>query len=731
MHSADQVLLFAEILVFVILMLQVLLRWRTEDAEEYLVIYLGLSVIPTLLWLTQLTVDVTFLPSPEIISVWARIVPVVGFSALTMAFVHQTRYAVGWLLGGVGLFAVLVTLQLGVLPQIPQATTVVYAILWTLALSGATIALLLTYRQRTSPLHRNRLRYWLVVLALLVAAEGVSLVTGFSARIANRALNWAAAGMATYVVLQVHPPDLKTLARQGLRLLALTLVLGVALFGILIAVQTARWTSLSRNETILLTGVVAIVTAFLLPVLWNLSQRTLGRLLFGADYDAREVVRHYSQSVSNILDIDRLAAIAFEVVCTVFDAERGAMLLVQNAGEGRSTVLPIRGRGDVPTHLGEVETFGILMNQFGQSGSPITQYDIDVLPAYRNIPDSERQWLNELKVELYVPIRSQGEVIGLLALGPKRSGESYRQDDLNLLSTLADQTVAALNNAKLVQDLRRLNLDVSRLNTELSSMNRTKTDFINIASHELRTPLSQISGYSQILGDELASDSSLINFVEGLIRGSKRLTEIVDVMLDVSQLDAGVLILHRTPVPISQAVEKAVDEWRSALEERGHSLEIDDLEALPPVEGDEARLQQIFKELISNAIKSTPDGGRIEIRGRTHTRRSGQYVEVTVTDNGIGIDPEDQYKIFDKFYRTGDLMKHSTGKAKFKGAGTGLGLSLVKGIVDAHGGRIWVESPGHDEKSCPGSSFHVLLPLRPSTYNPTMAKTMISPDLED
>jgi signal transduction histidine kinase len=136
-------------------------------------------------------------------------------------------------------------------------------------------------------------------------------------------------------------------------------------------------------------------------------------------------------------------------------------------------------------------------------------------------------------------------------------------------------------------------------------------------------------------------------------------------------------------------------------------------------------LQQVFSQLISNAIKSTPNGGHIEIIGRTHTESNGQFVQVTVKDNGIGIDPADQHRIFDKFYRTGDLMKHSTGKTKFKGAGTGLGLSLAKGIVDAHGGRIWAESPGHDEQTCPGSSFHVLLPLRPLAYNPAMAETMV------
>jgi len=136
-------------------------------------------------------------------------------------------------------------------------------------------------------------------------------------------------------------------------------------------------------------------------------------------------------------------------------------------------------------------------------------------------------------------------------------------------------------------------------------------------------------------------------------------------------------------------------------------------------------LQQVFSQLINNAIKYTPDGGTLEISGQVHAESNGLFVEAIVKDNGIGIDPDDQHRIFDKFYRTGDLMKHSTGKTKFMGAGPGLGLSLVKAIVDAHGGRVWAESPGHDEEDCPGSSFHVLLPLQRPGFDPAMVTTMV------
>jgi signal transduction histidine kinase len=726
MQNTDQILLFTEVLIYVILALQVLFHRHTDEVEEYLVGFLVLAIIPTLLWLVQLSMGTYYLPPVEIIAPWTGLVSVLAFGVLTAAFVRQPRrIVVWWLLISVVLFSIVVVLQYGWLGQLPVTVNAVQTVVWALAMVSATIVVFMTYRRQTSPLHRNRLRYWSVALALLVVAEGLLLAPSFSTQIASRVLVWMAAGLVTYVILQTHPPDLQTLVRQSLRFLILTGLLGLVFFGILVSVRMTNWPDLMERDILLLAGVIAAVMAILVPGLASLLGRVLDRILFGSIYNEQEVVRHYSQSVSNILDLDQLATVAFDVISDVFNLERGALLLTQHTGAGYSTILPVRGRGNTPTQLIEVETFGALMNHFRQSGAPLTQYDVDVLPAYRRIPHDERQWLSQLQMELYVPIHSQGEVIGLLALGPKHSGEAYRGNDLNLLSTLANQTVVALANAQLVQDLRRLNLDVSRLNTELEAMNRTKTDFISIASHELRTPLSQVSGYSQMLAEEVGPKSPLYGYVEGMRKGTNRLTEIVDVMLDVSRLDAGGLVLNRTPVTISRIVERATGEWKSALTERGHKLATDGLDSLPMLEGDIERLQQVFSQLISNAIKSTPDGGLIEVIGHTYTESSGQFVEVIVKDNGIGIDPADQHKIFDKFYRTGDLMKHSTGKTKFKGAGTGLGLSLVKGIVDAHGGRIWVESLGHDEQTCPGSSFHVLLPLRGPSYNPAMAETMI------
>ena len=144
--------------------------------------------------------------------------------------------------------------------------------------------------------------------------------------------------------------------------------------------------------------------------------------------------------------------------------------------------------------------------------------------------------------------------------------------------------------------------------------------------------------------------------------------------------------------------------------------------------GDNERLYQAFRNLISNAIKYTPDGGKVDVDGR----KLPGFIEVTISDTGIEIDPEDHSLIFEKFGRLGNVSLHSSGKTKFKGGGPGLGLPITKGIVQAHGGSIWVESSGYSEIDCPGSTFHVLLPIRKTPPDSKSAK-LFSPliDMEN
>jgi signal transduction histidine kinase len=189
---------------------------------------------------------------------------------------------------------------------------------------------------------------------------------------------------------------------------------------------------------------------------------------------------------------------------------------------------------------------------------------------------------------------------------------------------------------------------------------------------------------------------------------------IVEDIIDVSLIDTEVLTLNLEMTPLHAIVEMACSDQIEAAKDRHLEIAVKDLSDLPYIEVDALRLHQVFGNIIGNAIKYTPDGGTVEVSARKLESQEEEpvFVEVVVTDTGVGIDLEEQERIFDKFYRVESPDLHSSSKTRFMGAGPGLGLAIAKGIVEAHGGRIWVESPGFDPESCPGSQFHILLPIR-------------------
>jgi signal transduction histidine kinase len=162
------------------------------------------------------------------------------------------------------------------------------------------------------------------------------------------------------------------------------------------------------------------------------------------------------------------------------------------------------------------------------------------------------------------------------------------------------------------------------------------------------------------------------------------------------------------PVHLHRTIDLAVRQLEQALADRQLTLVTRNLDDLPVIEADSTRLHQIFKQLVGNAIKYTPDGGQIMISGTDAPAMN--RVVITVEDTGVGIAPEDREKIFETFFRTGDSARHSTGRTKFMGAGPGLGLAIVKGLVEAHGGQVKAESPGFDLQNLPGSKFIITLP---------------------
>lgn len=298
------------------------------------------------------------------------------------------------------------------------------------------------------------------------------------------------------------------------------------------------------------------------------------------------------------------------------------------------------------------------------------------------------------------------------------------QDALDLLSTITPIYTYGLEKVARLETEARVTYITNELvevRQTLEKLDRSKSNFISVAAHELKTPLTLIEGYAAMMRDLVFQNGNnqIDILLSGINTGISRLREIIDDMIDVSLIDNDLLSLNLQPIMVSQILLLLQHELESVIQERYQKLEISNFPGSETwIYADAERLYQALKNVISNAIKFTPDKGTITIDGRSLPG----FIEIAIADTGIGISAENQSRIFEKFGQTERVNLHSSGKTKFKGGGPGLGLPITRGIIEAHGGTIWVESPGYDEKNCPGSTFHILLPVRTERIDPKIVK---------
>lgn len=255
---------------------------------------------------------------------------------------------------------------------------------------------------------------------------------------------------------------------------------------------------------------------------------------------------------------------------------------------------------------------------------------------------------------------------------------------------------------------------------ETDKLEELKGTFVTVAAHELKTPLTVIEGYTNMLKIELpeATHPREALMMRGIESGVVRLRTLIEDMIDVSLIEIDLLRLDFQPVWLPRLLDIVESECRDAVRARRLTLEIK-RNTLPikPIIGDPERLMKAFQKVLMNAVKYTPDGGRITIYARTMS----EFVDIVIEDTGIGIAPENLDLIFEKFSAVSDPAYHSSSKIKFKGGGAGLGLVIAKGIIESHGGSLWAESPGADEEKMPGSRFHFMIPSRDATTGEGMA----------
>jgi signal transduction histidine kinase len=294
-----------------------------------------------------------------------------------------------------------------------------------------------------------------------------------------------------------------------------------------------------------------------------------------------------------------------------------------------------------------------------------------------------------LRASLAVPLLREDRIVGALVVRRKSTGE-FRPEVVELMKTFATQSVLAIQNARLFREIE----DKSR---QIEAANRHKSEFLANMSHELRTPLNAIIGFSEVLGERLFGElnEKQAEYTQDILTSGQHLLSLINEILDLSKVEAGRMELEAASFDLPLAIDNARTFVRERATKHGITVDVDIDQRLGDFVGDERKIKQILLNLLSNAVKFTTEGGRIRI----DARQSDEAVEISVSDTGTGIAPDDLPKIFEEFRQVGSDYAHKT-------EGTGLGLTLAKKFVELHGGKIWVES-----EVGKGSTFIFTLPI--------------------
>jgi signal transduction histidine kinase len=390
-----------------------------------------------------------------------------------------------------------------------------------------------------------------------------------------------------------------------------------------------------------------------------------------------------SVTLNSTLNLDDLLQFIIETAADVLDCESVSILLYD---EKNTRLVFAAATGSDPKRLADIPVplENSLAGEVYMTNQPRILADMQGNPRhYDSVAMKVGFKVNNL---LGVPMRVRGRPTGVLEALNKRSG-CFDDSDTDILSVLASQAAVAIHNARLVKALREAY-------NEISAADHLKTNFLALASHELRTPLGIIIGYASFLQEESPGEFS--EHAKQVLNAAMQMRTLVDAMTNLNMLRSREMVMHRLVVPVQKIIKNAWGEVQKLADAKNLQVTLNLPSASLPVKCDPEKLTTAFVSLLDNSVRFTPDGGKITIGAML---QAGGDMLVTLQDSGIGITDADLKKIFNEFYQ---VEPHTTRKF----GGMGIGLSIAKGLVEAHGGKVWAESQGPGT----GSTFYVLLP---------------------
>jgi signal transduction histidine kinase len=442
------------------------------------------------------------------------------------------------------------------------------------------------------------------------------------------------------------------------------------------------------QQSVLIILTITLVISF--QVIQRFIERITSKVLFRGRYNVDEVLSELGRMMASTLHLEEVTHKILRKLTDDVQISRAAFILI-NVG----MVSDVRSEGYTTAPTLDEEEVKVI-NQ------------ADKILVFDELNEGEeKSVMRKMEISVVVPLKAEGDPVGLLILGPKKSGDIYSEEDLNLLEILAPEVAVAIQNAKAYEEIRRFNVtlqeeinkatnDLKKANVQLQELDKLKDEFVSLASHELRTPMTAIRGsLATILegyAGELSSEAK--EFLTAAYNENDRLIRLVNNLLNISRIEAGRFTFNIAKINLEDVIMEVVNNLNSAAKEKNLILEYKKDGPLPLTIADPDKIREVLINLIGNAVKFTHVGGVT-----VTTKINGSDIVTSVSDTGSGIAKEDTDLLFKKFSQIqGDYAKQS--------GGTGLGLYICKQIIEGLGGKIWLESiMGR------GSSFFFSLPI--------------------
>jgi signal transduction histidine kinase len=552
--------------------------------------------------------------------------------------------------------------------------------------------LLLRARRRSMESSFRRNRAMMIVLATLVTLAGgfVDFARFIVARFVPAAEHFYPLGIPANMIfalllglsiVRYRLFDVSLAVRKGLAYV----VAGGAVTGMVVGIARTLERYFGWDDIEVLWVVVPVGVG--IALLLNPASAAMSRLMMSKRRGCHDALVTLSKRMSSILNFGKLVdTLVLGLVrgvplthCAVlmFDRESNTFVVAREewATDRMGAIRPLYASSTIVRWLQREE--GVLVKE-----------EVKLNPRMAEHFEAAEGELDEVWANLIVPLKVEQNLIGILLLGEKLSGEIFDADELQLVSVLANQTAVALENARLYDEL-------ASSNVRLMQASRHKSQFLASMSHELRTPLNSVIGFSKVLMNEIDGELNPTQqtYIRSIHNSSSHLLQLINGVLDISRIEAGKLEVRREPVDLNELIDGCLASATALAQGKPVRIERDVAESLPVVEGDATKLKQILLNLLSNAVKFTA-AGRVVLR----VRPTPDSVHFMVADSGPGIREEDLQRIFEPFERVQNPQTAEVG-------GTGLGLAVSKKFVELHGGRIWAESQQHR-----GSTFHFTLP---------------------